>query len=289
VPLSALSLVILAAILHATWNLYAKRSSGGFVFVWLTNVVATAWLVPLAAVSLYGARAEIAAHFPALLLAAALTSTFHLSYTLMLLRAYRSGDLSLVYPVVRGTGPLLAAIVGVLAFHEPANALTVAGTVTIVAAGLALGIDRRARESGHLRGALAFGVATGAMISCYTLWDKFVVSNLGYAPLAYFAANIAIQTLVSTPLALRERAKPLAEWRVNRVPVLVVGVLSPLAYLLILFALVHAPVSLVAPMRELSIVIAVLLGRIVLAEPVGRRRAIASIAIALGVIALSHG
>lgn len=288
-PLSALSLVILAAILHAVWNLYAKRSSGGFVFVWLTNVVATAWLVPLAALTLYGARATIAAHFPAMLAAAALTSTFHLSYTLMLLRAYRSGDLSLVYPVVRGTGPLLAAIVGVLAFHEQANALTIAGTLTIVGAAFALGLDRRARERGHVRAALAFGILTGAMISCYTLWDKFVVSDLGYAPLAYFAANITIQTLVSTPLALREREKPLAEWRLNRVPVLVVGVLSPLAYLLILFALVYAPVSLVAPMRELSIVIAVVLGRIVLAEPVGRRRALASIAIALGVIALSRG
>lgn len=288
-PLSALSLVILAAVLHAVWNLYAKRSSGGFVFVWLTNVVATAWLVPLAVLVLYGARATVAAYFPALLLAAALTSTFHLSYTLMLLRAYKSGDLSLVYPVVRGTGPLLAAIVGILAFHEPANALTIAGTILIVGSAFALGIDRRAREHGHVRAALAFGVLTGAMISCYTLWDKFVVGNLGYAPLAYFAANITIQTLVSAPLALRERAKPLAEWRVNRVPILVVGVLSPLAYLLILFALVHAPVSLVAPMRELSIVIAVVLGRFVLKEPVGRRRAIAGVAIALGVIALSRG
>lgn len=288
-PLSVLSLVILSALLHATWNLYAKRSSGGFVFVWLTNLVAVAWLVPLAFFLLYGERSAILAHLPALLLAAALTSTFHLSYTLMLLRAYRSGDLSLVYPIVRGTGPLLSAIVGVLAFREPANALTVAGTIMIVAASFAIGIDRRAREHGHVLGALAFGAAAGAMLSCYTLWDKFAVSNLGFAPLAYFAANIAIQTLVSTPLALRERGRPLAEWRANRTQVLVVGVLSPLAYLLILFALVGAPVSLVAPMRELSIVIAVVLGRIVLAEPVGRRRAIAGVVIALGVIALSRG
>jgi drug/metabolite transporter (DMT)-like permease len=289
VPLSALSLVIVAAGLHATWNLYAKRSSGGFVFVWLTNVIATAWLVPLAVVVSYGDRAAIAAHFQPLLLAAALTSAFHLSFTLMLLRAYRSGDLSLVYPIVRGTGPLLAAIVGVVAFHEPANALTVAGTLMIVAAGFAIGIDRRARERGDLRRAVTLGVLTGALISCYTLWDKFVVSHLGFAPLPYFAANIAIQTVVSAPFALRARARPITEWRTNRVPVLVVGVLSPLAYLLILFALVHAPVSLVAPMRELSIVIAVLLGRVVLEEPVGRRRAIAGIVIALGVIVLSRG
>ncbi len=288
-PLSVLSLVFLSALLHATWNLYAKRSSGGFVFVWLTNLVAVAWLVPLASCLLYGERAAILAHLPALMLAAALTSTFHLSYTLMLLRAYRSGDLSVVYPVVRGTGPLLSAIVGVAAFREPANAFTIAGTIMIVGASFAIGIDRRAREQGHVAGAFAFGVLTGAMLSCYTLWDKFAVSNLGFAPLAYFAANIAIQTLVSAPLALREGGRPLAEWRANRTQVLVVGILSPLAYLLILFALAAAPVSLVAPMRELSIVIAVVLGRIVLAEPVGRRRAIAGVVIALGVIALSRG
>jgi drug/metabolite transporter (DMT)-like permease len=140
---------------------------------------------------------------------------------------------------------------------------------------------------------MAFSLLTGVFIASYTLWDKYAVSDLSLSPILYYWACLFVGTLLLTPVALRDKEKVRAAWRAHQPEILGVAVLSPLSYVLIhvliLVALVFSPVSQVAPAREISILIGVLMGGRLLAEGSLRRRLVASGLMVAGIAALAVG
>jgi drug/metabolite transporter (DMT)-like permease len=283
-----LVLVLLAAVAHAGWNVLAKTASGGATFVWLFSAAAAVIWLPVLAVSLVGAPGPLGLEGIGFM---AGSGALHALYFVLLQSGYREGDLSLVYPLARGTGPLLSTLAAIVIFSERPSALALAGGAIIVLAVFSLaGAGRGTRSpAGHRRRAVAFALVTGVAIASYTLWDKQAVGPLGIAPILYYWGTNVAETVLLTPFVAHRRAEVRRTWRAYRRQALGVAVLSPLAYILVLFALAHAPVSYVAPARELSILVGAVAGTTVLAEGDRRRRLAAAGAIFVGIVALALG
>ncbi len=273
------ALVTASGIVHATWNLWAKRSRRPLLFLWSFQWVAVAVYGPFAAWSLAGHPLP-----PAGLLLLLLTIALHGVYVLLLGRSYALGDLSQVYPLMRGTSPLLVPLFGVLSLGERLQPLGWIGALLVVLGVLCVGGGPRPREIP--RRTAYIGLAVGLAIASYTLVDKL---TLHYVPaIALNALSNAGNLVFLTPAALCTK-DALGEWRKSLGYVLLAGVLSPLSYLLFLWALQRAPVAQLAPMREVSIVFGTLFGIYVLHEARGRSRVVGSLLIAAGAIALSLG
>lgn len=123
------------------------------------------------------------------------------------------------------------------------------------------GDPRKLRTSGTAR-AVFFALFTGSSIAAYTVWDKYAVATLLIPPLVFDRGANAMRAVLLTPFALRDEISVSRLWREQRRAVIGVAVLSPLAYILVLTAMVFTPVSYVAPAREISILFAALLGSI---------------------------
>jgi drug/metabolite transporter (DMT)-like permease len=288
VSTAVLALVILAAVAHAGWNVLAKTASGGATFVWLFSTAAVAIWLPVVVVALLVAPGSLGPEGVAFM---AGSGALHALYFVLLQRGYREGDLSLVYPLARGTGPLLSTLAALVIFSERPSALALAGGTVIIFAVLSLaGAGRGTRsEAGDRRRAVAFALFTGVAIASYTLWDKQAVGPLGIQPILYYWGTNVAETVLLTPFVVHRRDEVRRTWRAYRRQALGVAVLSPLAYILVLFALAHAPVSYVAPARELSILVGAVAGTTVLAEGHRRRRLAAAGAIFVGIVALALG
>jgi drug/metabolite transporter (DMT)-like permease len=281
-----LTLVLLAAGAHASWNFASKGARGGAGFVWLSAVVATVLYLPLLAVALAVAPGRLG--WAALGLMAG-SGALHAVYFVSLQKGYAVGDLSLVYPLARGTGPLLSTIGAIVLLGERPSLLALAGAGLIVAAVLSLALAPRARAAAHSSRAIGFALVTGTAIASYTLWDKHAVGAAALSPIVYYWGTNAANTALLTPYVLHRRAGLRLAWETSRGRAAIVGLLSPLAYVLVLYALARAPVSYVAPAREVSILIATALGATVLAEGDAVRRIALAGAIVAGVAALAAG
>src|SRR6059058_2932228 len=278
--LFALGLVLVSAVFHATWNLLAKRAGADTPFLFLAYIVGAIVFAPLAIAILVIARPELG--WPALVFIAVAVGLQTL-YFATLTAGYRAGDLSLVYPIARASGPLLATIGAIAIFAERPTAVAVTGALAIVAGALVLTGDPRALRRDGAGRAVGFALATGAVIALYTLWDKTAVAVVLMPPLLYDWSTVV------TPVALRHRDAVSAAWLGHRWEVIGVGVLSRLAYILVLTALVVSPVSYVAPAREIGILIGAMLGARVLAEGHVMRRGIGAAAMVVGILALALG
>lgn len=274
--------MLLAAGAHAGWNLLAKTATGGAAFVWLGVVSGVILCTPALVIVLVVAPGEMSAEG---VLFMAGSGVLHAIYFVSLQRGYLHGDLSLVYPLARGTGPLLATIAAILLLDERPSALALAGAAIIVLAVLSL----TRGSADHDREAVGFALLTGVSIAGYTLWDKHAVGELGLSPVVYFVGTQVVNALVLSPYVLSRRRVLAETWRDYRPQALGVGLLSPLAYILVLFALAEAPVSYVAPAREVSILIAAALGATVLSEGEVKARLAAAGAIVAGIAALAAG
>lgn len=283
---TALALVLAAALLHATWNLAAKGVTGDRVaFIWLYVVttvvcwgpVGVAWVV---------VRGETPDGW--WLLGAAVTALLHIGYQLVLQRGYAEGDLNLVYPLARGSGPLLTFVLAVGVLGQRPGLLPAIGVLAVVGGILLIALGRGRHG---VRAGVAWGLLIGATIASYTLWDSFSVNHLAVPPVPYFVLSAVLQLPWLTVLLVRRPdPRPLAEvWRGARTPVLTVGVLSPLAYILVLRALQLAPVALVAPARETSIVVGALFGWLVLHEPRPARRLVGAAVVLVGIALIAVG
>jgi drug/metabolite transporter (DMT)-like permease len=281
--LTALCLVLLAAVTHAIWNLSAKHAAESRHFVFLYSVGSVLIYGPIVAGVLWLERPQFEArHWMAL----AATSVLHLAYSVCLQRGYRHSDLSVVYPVARGTGPLLSFVGASVFLAETPTLQSVAGLVLIVAgillvAGI-LGHHRRAPVAGVL-----WGLATGTFIAGYTLNDGYAVKVLLISPFLIDFTGNAFRMLVLAPRALRDRARLVSEAREFRRAVLMVSVLGPLGYILVLFAMRLAPVSHVAPARELSTLVGAWFGSRLLREESGPWRVAGATLIVAGVVSLA--
>lgn len=277
-----LVLVLCAAVAHAGWNLIAKRASGGLTFVWLCALTDIGVYAIPAAIQAALRAGELSWSGVGFMLGSGM---LHAGYFNALQRGYEKGDLSLVYPLARGTGPLLSVIAAIVILGERASAPALAGAGLIVAAILSL--VRGARRAGAGQ-AIALALITGAFTAAYTVWDAHAVTTLHQPVIVYFWGAEVVRTLVLSPLALRRPRQELAAtWTANRRGILGFAVLAPLAYILVLIAFTKASVIFVAPAREVSIVFGVLLGANVLGEGRALQRALAGAAILAGIVLLA--
>lgn len=325
---SALALVLVAAVLHATWNLWLKRAQADPASLsWLTAAIGAVAYAP-AALLLHGDTLDGLS--AAVWWSVLASGVLHVAYFFALQHGYRVGDLSVVYPVARGVGPMLSALVAIVWLGEPATvlsllglALIVAGTFTIAGGWAMVGRLWRARGRGagarvsasaasgraaspvpatavpmpgadpaataldRVRAGLVWGAITGVLIACYTVTDGRAVRVLGAAPLLFYWMSDAARAVLLTPAALvrRDRLKDTLRhsWR----PVVGIALISPLGYILVLQAMTMAPVSHVAPAREVSMLIAAVLGARLLSEGELARRLAGAVLIVGGVVCLA--
>lgn len=291
---TALALILVAALAHATWNLFSKQASaaGASSFVWLMSLAATGLYAPVVAVSLLLSPPRLTPLDWVFMIG---TGLLQAGYFLFLQAGYRLGDLSLVYPLGRGSGALLAALAGITLLGERPGPAGITGIVLVVLGVLVLGAPGRrvgsppaARATPASR-AIIFALVTGTFIAAYTLWDKYAVSTLGVPPLLQGYASLPVMVLVLAPSALRQRDRTTRVWRRYRRQVTGAAVLSPLAYVLVLIAMSFTAVSAVAPAREVSVLAGVVLGRRLLGEGSLARRLTAAAAIAAGIICIAVG
>lgn len=287
VSLTTLALVLASAAIHATWNLWAKQvgpAARTGTLMWLLVAISAVAYAPFAL--LFAARSGWRPDAAALVLVVG-SGLIHVVYFWLLLRGYRHGDLSLVYPVARGTGPLLASLAAIAIFVEPPTAFSLAGLLLIVAGIVVLTWHPDPARHAKLAPALRYGLATGVLIAIYTLWDGWAVKRAGIPALVFYWAGELVRVVAFTPSALGDRAGVAALWRAQWPRVLGIALLSPLGYILILLAMRDGPVSHIAPAREISILLGAYLGGRVLGEGDRRRRLVAAAAFALGVGALA--
>lgn len=292
-PLAALALVVLAALLHATWNIVAKRSGGGPHFVLISAVFLVVLWSPLGGWLLWRDGPGLAPLAWATLLASGIV---HLFYFNVLLAGYRASDLTVVYPVARGTGPLVSSLGAVLLLDEHLGpmgllgVLAVTAGVFLVAGGPGLfaptgDTERRAR----VRSGLAWGGATGLLIAAYTVLDGYSVKVLAVTPILVDYVGNLVRVPFMVPGALLDRPGFVRDLRTQWRAALVLAALSPLGYVLVLYAARMAPLSHVAPAREVSMLFAALLGGKLLGEGDRRARLIGAASIATGVLLLALG
>ena len=301
----ALALVLFAAFIHASWNFLLKKSGGGSGLITAASALSLAVYAPIAVVATWLSDYRFHPLHLGLMFG---SGVIHTAYFLLLDRAYRSGgDLSIVYPLARATGPLLTIVVAILVLGERPGPTAIGGAVLIGAAALLLAGnpfrpsafnpapegprgEGEQREGGNARHAVGFALLTGCMIATYTIWDKASVATWLIPPLLYDWGTNFFRVCVLIPWTRHRAAGSIVKaWRERRATVIAIALLSPLSYILVLTAMVFTPVSLVAPAREVSILFAALMGAHFLREGDLVRRVVAAIGMVLGIAGLALG
>jgi drug/metabolite transporter (DMT)-like permease len=281
--------VLTGSFLHALWNMLVRRGAHPEAFAWWLAAAATVVYLPLGAYLLMTVGLPRPG-WPFV----AVTAVVHVFYFILLGRAYEHGDLGLVYPIARGTGPLLVPAIAIPLLGERVSplgaagvALIVVGVVTLGAGGFGPAAARRLGEAVR-HPAARYAFATGVTIAIYSVNDKAGVARVHpvlYGYLLFLGSSI----LAAPYFWLARRQATVACWRANRRSIVLAGVLSPLTYFLALVAFQLGPVSYLAPMRELSIVVAAVLGTVVLGERFSKARMVSSGLTALGVVLIGLG
>ena len=204
-------------------------------------------------------------------------------------RGYRAGDLSVVYPLARGTGPLFSFGGAILVLHERPTVIAIGGALLVVCGILLISDGARIFSGGAGRGGLFWGTMTGLTIAGYTIVDGYSVKVLLLSPILVDFAENLFRTIVFSYRGWRERATLPAEFARCWKEALGIMVLTPLAYILVLYAMRIAPVSHIAPAREMSMMIGAYFGTKLLHEGNAKQRIFASVLIASGVAGLVLG
>jgi len=293
VPLSALALVVLAGLIHASWNIAAKKAGGDSRFAAFTGLVLMVFWAPL---GLWLAVDELPRWGPVQWGFIAASSLLHTVYYLTLLRGYRKADLTVVYPVARGSGPLLSSLVAILLLGEHISALGLAGIVGVVGGVFLIAGGPALLRAAHdpaarlrLHKGLRYGLLTGAFIASYTVVDGYAVKLLAISPILLDYIGNMMRMVLLAPAVLRNIPEARVLWGKQWKYALFVGIISPVSYVLVLYAMKEAPLSHVAPAREVSMLFAALIGGHLLGEGDRAARLLGAVLIAVGVMALALG
>ena len=282
----ALTLILAAAVTHATWNFLNKRASGHATFTWLVAVLSALLYAPATVTVMEVWEIKIDLLMIGLMAGSA---ALHTAYFVLLNQGYRAGDLSLVYPLARGTGPLLSSIAAILFLGERPSWIALCGALLIIAGAIVLTINLSQFRRTGARDAMLYASITGVFIAAYTLWDKQAVSHFAVAPLVLdWGANVG-RALLLAPLAIKYSDATIAEWRAHKYEAISSPELKPQAYNLVLTAMQFTPVSYVAPAREISILVGTLMGTRLLGEGDAPRRLAGACAMVMGVVGLAVG
>ena len=279
------ALVLAAACCHATWNFFVKRINGGPELVWLFSVISVALYLPLAILVIIRDRPDFGALQIAFIVGSVL---LHLAYFLLLQQGYRRGDLSLIYPTARATGPFLSTLAAMLLLGEQMTLQRAAGGAAVIVGVLCLtgGFRRGAKP---VTASLIFGIGAGVLIGSYTVWDAYAVATLLVPPLLLDYVSSVGRSFLLAPIALRRRRSWPRIGGSTAAASSPLPIFNPLAYILVLYALTFTPVVYVAPIREVSVLITVLMGGLLLQEGDLRRRLGWAALILSGVILLASG
>ena len=281
-PALALALVILAAALHAGWNLLLKQVEEKYIVTWWSVLLSAVLALPV----VLGGGLPEAAVWP-YLIASALTEAFYMA---ALASAYHLSDFSLVYPIARGTAPAFLALWALLLLGEQLTLTGAAGLALVVAGLMLVGSNELLRQHKTtfvqpVGVGMALGIAL--LISIYSILDGIAVQMTPATP--YTLVMLGLSGVFFTPFALRGNGwrKTLAVGRTHWRRILVIGVAGLLAYGLVLNVYAIAPVSYAGAIREVSIVFAALAGWKLLGEPMGRVRVIGSVVIFTGILLIA--
>jgi drug/metabolite transporter (DMT)-like permease len=277
----ALAFLLLAALLHVSWNILIKRAADRQATLWWALVIAGLLLSPALASSWPPPPEAVAI--------ALASSIFETLYFVTLVAAYELGDLSLVYPVARGSAPLLIALWAAMLLGERPSAGGWAGIGLVVAGLLLIGLSSRSETApGPHRTGLAVGLAlaTGLCISGYSTINKLGVS---YVSAAAFTAMFHLGTAAMlAPFVIRARSWTLLKpWKSERHQTALAGMMVGGASVLVMAALALERAAYVGAVREVSVVMGALSGWLLLGEPLGLRRTLAAVTmfVGLGLIA----
>ncbi|GIP40128.1 membrane protein [Paenibacillus sp. J31TS4] len=276
--LAAFLLVLCSGLAHALWNLFTKKSRNKNAFLWLIHVTSFLLLLPLFVRELANASLPPAAYG-----FLALSMAFQMGYCLLLPVVYERGDMSQSYPVMRGTGALLVPLFSIWLYQETLSLAGWAGIGCIVLGLFAIsGTFSRRLDRAALR-PLVPAFAVGLCITGYVLTDKTALTWL--SPVAMIELSNLAYLLVLTPTVLG-RGLIGSEWKANWRTIALGSVFSPGSYLLFLLAVQLAPLSHLAPVREVGTVFGTLLGVLLLKEAQPIRRVVLSFVITAGVISV---
>ena len=279
----ALVLVLSAAVCHASWNVLAKRIHGGAELVWLYSTLSSLIYLPFA-IWVFAGMSESLTMMGWLFIAG--SAVLHLVYIVLLQAGYRHGDLSLVYPTARSLGPLVAMVLAVVFLSEYPTLQGGFGAAIIIGGVFALTGGGRG-AGGDATKSLMFGVGVGLLIGSYTTWDAYAVAVLAVPPLLMdYGANLG-RGLLLWPTAIKRRSMVVHHWKAHKLGIIGIAVLSPLAYILVLTAMSFTPVAYVAPLREVSVLLTVLAGSLLLGEGYLKHRLTWAAVILLGVVTLA--
>ncbi|PQA77401.1 EamA family transporter [Rhodoferax sp. TS-BS-61-7] len=292
-PASALALVIFAGLIHASWNIAAKKAGGDARFACFTALVMMVFWAPL---GLWLGWQQVPSWGLTEWGFITVSGILHVLYYVVLLRGYRKADLTVVYPLARGSGPLLSSLVAILFLGEQISALgglgivAVVGGVFLVAGGP--GLFRQAQDPhkrARIRKGMVYGLLTGVFIASYTVVDGYSVKVLLLSPILvdYIANFVRVAFLL--PSVVRDLPAARLLWVSQWKYAAIVGLISPISYVLVLYAMQVAPMSHVAPAREVSMLFAALLGGHLLGEGDRVARLLGAACIAIGVMALALG
>lgn len=284
-PPTALGLLLIAAVLHATWNLFVKRAREKQIFTWCALLVGATCFTPL--------LTQVASFPLSIWPYVIFSAIFEATYYFVLIRAYQNGDFSLVYPMARGSAPVLLTIWAILFLGERPRPYGLIGIGLLVLGLVIVGGKswwtlRSLRKTSALSSSglvLALGVA--CCISIYSAIDGAAVHRV--APLPYTVLVIALSGLLLTPAVLLRYGGQaiIAECRANWPRIILVGILSLLSYMLVLLSYSIAQVSYAGSIREISVVFAAFLGWRLLGEDFGVIRVIGAIFIFAGILVIA--
>ena len=276
-PLTVFIAVILAAFLHAVWNAMVKKGDNKYVS--LTAIVLGH--VPISIIVIFFTPVISAQSIPYILISAVFLS----GYEWCLLSAYRLEDYTKVYPIARGTAPIFIIIISLFLFSLNISKFELIGVLVISFGIIILGLQNIRTFKNY--SAIMYTLGTGLFISCYSITDGFG-GRLSASPLNY-TAWLMILNAVIFPILLIIMNKQEAVKKVFREEkkiFFIGGTLSYIVYGTIIWAFTQAPVPLVAALREISIIFALLIGAIFLNEKLNILKISAVLTIFFGVILL---
>jgi uncharacterized membrane protein len=212
----------------------------------------------------------------------------HITYFLVLQKGYRSGDLSVVYPLARGAGPLFSSMAAILFLHEQLKLKTTIGLFLILIGVFVItGLSFTRKNNAKIMSGVFWGVLTGLFIALYTFNDTVAIKTYRISPLIVTFVSNAFSIVLLFPFVLPQKDEIKREIKQHKWIIIAIALLSPAAYILVLEALKYAPLTVIAPARETSILLGVFMGSRVLNEQDSRKRLIASALILGGIVVLS--
>lgn len=270
-----LTCVMCAAILHAGWNA-VLRGGGDRLWSMTLMMIAVFCVTAVAAVIVPWPNA---ASWPYVIASAII----HTGYNLSLVRTYRVGDLGQTYPISRGSSPVLVALGAMLFAHEAVNTVSAIGIALVSAGIISLAFQGKGLRADFLPAALT----TGVLIGAYTVVDGIGVRLAG-SSVAYTNSMFLLWSITMPPIFFLMRGKPPAYTGMQTGMALTGGLVSLLAYGIVIWAMQYDAMGVVSALRETSVVYAALIGRVFLKETLTARRIASCMAIALGAACLAY-